>query len=74
MTDFVVKVKDIFHDNFFLIWLDEEDIVLGRRVPVGEDVVFESGEDHGKDLRLLIWDEDEKILNEGGFLCVLFKE
>ena len=40
MPDFVIQIKDVLHDELLLIFGDFGDIVLGRRVPTGQHVVF----------------------------------
>ncbi len=72
--DFVVQVEEIVHDHFLLIVGNEEGIVLRRRVPMGENVVFKGGHDHGQDLGLLIGDQEKQVLEETGFFAVLEQE
>ena len=56
VRNFIVQVKQIVHDDFLLIIGNEEGMVLGRRIPVSENVIFECGNDHDQDLGLLIGD------------------
>lgn len=74
MADFVVQVQDVLHDYFLLILRDEERVVLRRRVPVGQNVVFYGRQNHCQDLGLLIRDQHEQFLEKSGFLAVLDEE
>ena len=74
MTDFVVKVEDIIHDDFLLIWGYEEGVVLRGWIPMGQNVVFERRKNHGQNLRLLIWGQDKKLLKESWLLAVLHQQ
>jgi hypothetical protein len=71
VRNFVVQVKQIVHDHFLLIVGNEEGMVLGRRVPMSENVIFECGHDHGQYLGLLIGDEQKQVLEKTWFFAVL---